>query len=47
VKRIVAPILGHRLILKPESRLRKVSAAKIVEDLVAEIAAPMIGEGGG
>lgn len=47
VKRIVGPILGHRLILKPESRLRKLSAAKIVDDLVAEIAAPMIGESGG
>jgi MoxR-like ATPase len=44
VKRIVAPILGHRLILKPESRLRKVSAAKIVDDLVSEIAVPTIGE---
>lgn len=44
VKRVVGPILGHRLILKPESRLRKLSAAKIVEDLVSEIAVPTIGE---
>lgn len=47
VKRVVGPILGHRLILKPESRLRKLSATKIVDDLVAEIAAPMIGDGSG
>jgi MoxR-like ATPase len=44
VKRIVGPILGHRLILRPESRLRKVSAAQIVDDLVADIAVPTVGE---
>ena len=44
IKRIVAPILCHRLILKPESRLRKISATKIVDDLVSEIAVPTIGE---
>jgi MoxR-like ATPase len=44
VKRVVGPILGHRLILKPESRLRKLSASKIVDDLVSEIAVPTIGE---
>jgi MoxR-like ATPase len=44
IKRIVSPILGHRLILKPESRLRKISAAKIVDDLVSEIAVPTIAE---
>ncbi len=44
IKRIVGPILGHRLILKPESRLRKLSATKIVDDLVSEIAVPTIGE---
>ncbi len=42
VKRVVAPVLGHRLILRPESRLRKMTADKIVEDIVAEIAVPLL-----
>jgi MoxR-like ATPase len=42
VKRVAAPVLTHRLILKPESRLRKVSAASVVEEVIAEIAVPAI-----
>jgi MoxR-like ATPase len=42
VKRVVAAVLTHRLILKPESRLRKVTADAIVQDVVAEIAVPTI-----
>jgi MoxR-like ATPase len=42
VKRVVAAVLTHRLILKPESRLRKVTAEAIVQDVVAEIAVPTI-----
>lgn len=40
VKRIVAPVMAHRLILKPESRLRRVTAERIVDEIVAEIAVP-------
>ena len=40
VKFIVAPILAHRLILSPESRLRKVTAEHVVQDIVSEIAVP-------
>ena len=40
VKFIVAPIIAHRLILSPESRLRKVTAEQVVEDVVSEIAVP-------
>ena len=40
VKFIVAPILAHRLILSPESRLRKVTAEHVVQDVVSEIAVP-------
>jgi MoxR-like ATPase len=40
VKRVAAPVLTHRVILRPESRLRKVTAEQIVEDVVAEIAVP-------
>ena len=42
VKFIVAPILAHRLILSPESRLRKVTAVQVVQDVVAEIAVPTL-----
>lgn len=40
VKRVAAPVLTHRVILKPESRLRKVTAEQVVEEVVAEIAVP-------
>ena len=42
VKFIVAPIIAHRLILSPESRLRKVTAEQVVEDVVSEIAVPTL-----
>jgi MoxR-like ATPase len=42
VKRIAGPVLTHRMILRPESRLRKVTAAAVVDDIVAEIAVPTI-----
>lgn len=42
VKRIVAPVLNHRIIVRPESRLRKVTADKTVADILAEIAVPTI-----
>ncbi|MBM4003046.1 MAG: MoxR family ATPase [Planctomycetes bacterium] len=44
VKRVAAPVLTHRVILKPESRLRKVTAAKVIEDVIAEIAVPTLDE---
>ncbi len=40
VKRVAPAVLCHRLIVRPESRLRKVTAAKLVEDLLNEIAVP-------
>jgi MoxR-like ATPase len=42
VKRVVAPVLTHRLILKPESRLRKITPESIVQEVVSEIAVPTI-----
>jgi MoxR-like ATPase len=42
VKRVAGPVLTHRLILKPESRLRKVVASKVVEDIIAELAVPTL-----
>lgn len=45
VKRIVAPVMNHRMILRPESRLRKVTTEKVVEEIVSEIAVPTIEQG--
>ena len=42
VKRMVLPVLGHRLILRPESRLRKVTAASVVTEIMAEIKVPLL-----
>jgi len=42
VKRVAGPVLMHRLILKPESRLRKVTAADVVADVVAEVPVPTL-----
>jgi MoxR-like ATPase len=42
VKRVVASVLTHRLILKPEARLRKVTPEQVVHEVVEEIAVPTI-----
>ena len=42
VKRVAGPVLTHRVILKPESRLRKVTAEHVVSEVVAEIAVPTL-----
>jgi MoxR-like ATPase len=42
VKRIAASVMTHRLILKPESRLRRVTAEQVVQDVIDEIAVPTI-----
>lgn len=47
VKRIAGPVLNHRIIVKPEARLRKVTAEHLVNEIVAEIAVPTIHEGAG
>src|SRR5438552_2835875 len=44
VKKVAAAVLTHRIILKPESRLRKITAAALVEEIVAEIAVPTLEE---
>ena len=44
VKWIAGPVLVHRMILKPESRLRKVTAGAIVDEIIAEIAVPTLEE---
>ena len=42
VKRVVAPVMIHRMILKPESRLRKITASQVVESILSEIAVPIL-----
>ncbi|MEZ6142647.1 MAG: MoxR family ATPase [Zavarzinella sp.] len=42
VKRMSIPILGHRIILKPESRLRKRTAAQVIDEIVADTAVPAL-----
>lgn len=42
VKRIAPSVLNHRLILKPESRLRRVTTAQVVQEIIDEIAVPTL-----
>jgi MoxR-like ATPase len=41
VKKMAQPVLAHRLILKPESRLRKRTANAVVKDLVGDAKVPI------
>jgi MoxR-like ATPase len=43
VKMIAPPIMAHRIILKPESRLRKVTAEAVVNEILTSVAVPVIG----
>jgi MoxR-like ATPase len=43
VKRMAPAVLGHRLILKPESRLRKVTTSSVIEELLDSVAVPTSG----
>lgn len=42
VKRIAQAVLAHRLIVRPESRLRKVTAEALLADLVADVPVPFM-----
>jgi MoxR-like ATPase len=42
IKRMVQAVLGHRLILRPESRLRKVTAAKVLNEILTEVPVPVL-----
>ncbi len=45
VKRMAGPVLGHRLIVRPESRLRKITAANVVNEVLAETSVPTMSSG--
>jgi MoxR-like ATPase len=42
VKRMAVPVMGHRIILKPESRLRKKTPALIVNEIVSDVKVPIL-----
>ncbi len=44
VKKVAGPVMAHRLILKPEARLRKVTALSVLEEIVEEVPVPMLSE---
>ena len=43
IKRMMMPVLGHRLILRPESRLRKVTPASVINGILTEVSVPVPG----
>jgi MoxR-like ATPase len=42
IKRVAPAVLTHRLIVRPESRLRKVTSTAIVEEILGEIPVPTL-----
>lgn len=46
VKRVATPILTHRVILRPESRLRKVTTATVIDEVMRMVPVPTMPAGG-
>jgi MoxR-like ATPase len=46
VKRMVQPVLAHRVILRPESRLRKVTTAALLHEIMSDVRVPVTQRGG-
>jgi MoxR-like ATPase len=42
IKRVATSILVHRVILRPESRLRKITSAKVIEEVISETPVPTL-----
>ena len=42
VKRMAGPVLMHRLILRPESRLRRITPAQVVDEILANVPVPAL-----
>ena len=38
----ITPVMNHRVIVRPESRLRKITGDKVIEEILGEIAVPTI-----
>lgn len=48
VKRMILPVLGHRMILRPEARIRKITPATVLNTILTEVSAPVpAGQGEG
>lgn len=47
VKRMVQPVLAHRVILRPESRLRKVTTAALLHEIMSDVRVPVSPQQGG
>jgi MoxR-like ATPase len=45
VKKMAPPVLCHRLIVRPESRLRKVTSANVVNEILTETSVPTLSSG--
>ena len=41
LKRVAPHVLGHRLIIRPEARLRQITAAGVLEEVLAEVRVPV------
>jgi len=44
VKKLVGPVLSHRVILKPETRLRKIKPEDVLKDVLEDIPVPVSSE---
>ena len=42
MKRRAVPVLAHRLLLRPESRLRKKTPAAVVNEIVSDVRVPTV-----
>ena len=42
IKQVLPYVLGHRLILRPESRLRKKNVAGILEEIMGSVPVPTV-----
>jgi MoxR-like ATPase len=42
IKRLAQAVLGHRLILKPESRLRKVTTNAVIKEILSDVPVPTL-----
>lgn len=44
VKRMCQPVLAHRIIMKPESRLRKKTPARLVNEILSDVRVPIVNQ---
>ena len=41
VKRLAPPVLSHRVVVKPRSRVQGIDGAKVVEEVVQKVEVPI------